>query len=509
MKQVFVIAALLLGGGLLNNNSFGQVQNRSDLSVLPAISGTTPAQIANEIFRFKPGLVTHFLNGALPSGGSTGFGATDRWLSFGQVTGTTQDLFGFRTQVNGRGLASGYSIPSGGSVSNPFIEWIGNSGPSVPGNLEFNYALSPTGAAAARVNIFTMAPSTTGTANTSNSYAQNGLLGHFENTGTLISPSGFGTFNSTDKWIGIGNPPVPNNPLYGMRTYWNGFSLNSAVREDNGQKNAIIEWGGDESSINGLTTSEMKFRYFSSNTNPASALQILAFKANGNSYFGSTPATNDYSVEINNDGKNTFACNTNAKNGAVIFAGLSTTFTTNVPERNALVARAAARDLAVGVTANGETSTSGSTSIGVFATATPVPLTGAAGIAGMFYVANPADYAIMATGQVLVNGITVPSDRKLKTNIAEEESALAIINKLQPVNYNYDTKTYAALNLPVVKQHGFVVQDVEKILPELVSEANIPIFENGSIVRKENIKAMNYIGVISYLQRVYRNNRRK
>ena len=160
MKQFFVSAALLLGGFLctISSNS----QNRSDggapvnFTTFPLPS---PAQITNEVFRFKPGITTHFLNGALPSGGATGFGATDRWLSFGQVTGTAQDIYGFRTQVNGKGLSSGFSIPSGGSVSNPFIEWIGNTGTTAgTGNLEFNYALSATGAAAARVSAFAIQP---------------------------------------------------------------------------------------------------------------------------------------------------------------------------------------------------------------------------------------------------------------------------------------------------------------------------------------------------------------
>ena len=292
MKKIAAFSITLLFLLAYSRVSVSQ-QNRSDLAILPsftAFPAANPPQLTNEIFRFKPGLATHFLNGALPSGGSTGFGSNDRWLSFGQVTATTQDIFGYRTQANGRGLATGYSIPIGGAVSNPFIEWIGNDAlgdPGVtPGNLEFNYALSPTGASAARVNMFTLALSRTGAANTSNSYAQNGLLGHYENTGNTLRPSGFGSFGATDKWIGIGNPPVPGSPLYGMRTYWDGFSLNTALRQDNGQKNAIIEWGGDVNNVPSLQTSEMKFRFFSNNSNPLSAVPIFSLQSNGTAYFG-------------------------------------------------------------------------------------------------------------------------------------------------------------------------------------------------------------------------------
>lgn len=101
MKQVLVSAALLLVGVIFSLKSNCQ-QNLSDLTI-GSFSGASPSQFTNEIFRFKTGLATHYFNGALPSGGSTGFGSSDRWLSFGKVTGSSQDIYGFRTQVNGRG----------------------------------------------------------------------------------------------------------------------------------------------------------------------------------------------------------------------------------------------------------------------------------------------------------------------------------------------------------------------------------------------------------------------
>ena len=70
MKQVFVFAAMLLSGFILTN--YAHAQNRSDGNVTGNFTGASPVQITNEVFRFKPGITTHYLAGALPNGsGST------------------------------------------------------------------------------------------------------------------------------------------------------------------------------------------------------------------------------------------------------------------------------------------------------------------------------------------------------------------------------------------------------------------------------------------------------
>ena len=159
MKNVSIFAALLLSAVIFSNKSNAQ-QNQSAGGVLPNFSTATPLQITNEIFRFRPGLVTHLLNGDLPTG-TVGFGATDRWLSFGQVGSTTNPLLqGFRTQAAGRGLAIGHTLSNESSPissGNPFVEWIGN-GTIMPGNLDFRYAVSPTGSI--RENVLTIEPVT-------------------------------------------------------------------------------------------------------------------------------------------------------------------------------------------------------------------------------------------------------------------------------------------------------------------------------------------------------------
>ena len=86
-----------------------------------------------------------------PSGTQTTgtFGTSSRWNSMGSIqpTTTSQILNGFRTQTDGRGLVLGHSISSTGTLSNPFIQWIGNgTNASVqPGDLDFIVADNPGG----------------------------------------------------------------------------------------------------------------------------------------------------------------------------------------------------------------------------------------------------------------------------------------------------------------------------------------------------------------------------
>jgi hypothetical protein len=103
--------------------AFGQ--NQSFLPVTPTL---TPSP---EIFRFSPGYITQdqSLTGF-------GFGPTDRWLSFGEVSTASQTLYGNRFQFNERALITGYSSLT---PNNPRIEWVHNGG-STAGNLQFRVA---------------------------------------------------------------------------------------------------------------------------------------------------------------------------------------------------------------------------------------------------------------------------------------------------------------------------------------------------------------------------------
>jgi hypothetical protein len=67
----------------------------------------------------------------------------------------------------------------------------------------------------------------------------------------------------------------------------------------------------------------------------------------------------------------------------------------------------------------------------------------------------------LATGDIASTGnVTASSDRALKNNIITLVSALPTIKKLEGVSYNLKTDGY--------KHYGFIAQDVEKVIPEIV-----------------------------------------
>jgi len=78
------------------------------------------------------------------------------------------------------------------------------------------------------------------------------------------------------------------------------------------------------------------------------------------------------------------------------------------------------------------------------------------------------------------------SDKKLKTNIKEFNSAMDIINKLKPRQYEFrHDGTYEKMNLPTGNHYGLIAQDVETVLPQIVKETE---FNAGrSVVEQLNV----------------------
>lgn len=81
--------------------------------------------------------------------------------------------------------------------------------------------------------------------------------------------------------------------------------------------------------------------------------------------------------------------------------------------------------------------------------------------------------------------MTGSSDRRLKTNITPLEKSIDKIMKLNGVTFNWD-KTVRP-SAPTTLQYGFIAQEIEKVIPELVSEDS------------DGYKTVNYIGVIPVL----------
>ena len=98
------------------------------------------------------------------------------------------------------------------------------------------------------------------------------------------------------------------------------------------------------------------------------------------------------------------------------------------------------------------------------------------------------------------------SDKRLKKNIKSIENATDLLLKLKPVYYNYKTEQYPNFGLNEEIEFGFIAQDVEAIIPNIVRDKK---FDTNSCSEKssdftekkssELFKTINYIQLIPIL----------
>jgi hypothetical protein len=94
---------------------------------------------------------------------------------------------------------------------------------------------------------------------------------------------------------------------------------------------------------------------------------------------------------------------------------------------------------------------------------------------------------VKVTGDVVANGVTLTSDARLKTNVQAITDALAIVRKLQGVSYDWNRAAYPERGFSARPQIGVLAQQVEGVLPELVS------------TDASGFKSVNYTGFIPVL----------
>ena len=112
-------------------------------------------------------------------------------------------------------------------------------------------------------------------------------------------------------------------------------------------------------------------------------------------------------------------------------------------------------------------------------------------------------------GNVFVNGVgTIPggvwtsSDANLKTNIVSMDSAMYLIEQLQPSTYEYVPSAAPGINFPSGTQAGFLAQQLEAVIPNLVRDGMLPSERDsiGHIITPPTAsKEVNYVGLIPYL----------
>lgn len=117
---------------------------------------------------------------------------------------------------------------------------------------------------------------------------------------------------------------------------------------------------------------------------------------------------------------------------------------------------------------------------------------------------NGIDYSGFFVGDVYIGGTLInPSDMNLKDNVNPLSNASSILNQLDVVTFDFKQNgQYERLNLPNVNQFGLIAQDVEQILPELVSDVTTPaVYDSigNEIYPSMTYKGLNYEGLIPIL----------
>ncbi len=144
----------------------------------------------------------------------------------------------------------------------------------------------------------------------------------------------------------------------------------------------------------------------------------------------------------------------------------------------------------------------GSTGTGVYCrapvTSPPLPIPPA--------TPPPASLALFADGDVFVSGTAflanpaIVSDQQFKTNLDSIQSAMDIVKQLKPRTFEYINDAH--FSFPAGRSYGFIAQDVEQVIPELVKETVAPptIDSMGNqILAPLPYKTLNYQGIIPVL----------
>ena len=72
------------------------------------------------------------------------------------------------------------------------------------------------------------------------------------------------------------------------------------------------------------------------------------------------------------------------------------------------------------------------------------------------------------SGDIIANSIAGSSDIRFKTNIRPVENALEKVKALRGVYFNWNQKSFSTKEFSDMTELGFIAQEVEKVIPELV-----------------------------------------
>ena len=106
-----------------------------------------------------------------------------------------------------------------------------------------------------------------------------------------------------------------------------------------------------------------------------------------------------------------------------------------------------------------------------------------------------ATKALYVTGSVYATGaVTSASDARFKRDVRAIEDPLAIARALEPVTFEFRRDEFPARDFPAETQAGFLAQDLESVLPHLVSEDDggykVVAYERVGVYALAGVKAL-------------------
>jgi hypothetical protein len=184
----------------------------------------------------------------------------------------------------------------------------------------------------------------------------------------------------------------------------------------------------------------------------------------------------------NNNGTNGAAAqwnHTNAANGNRVAMGV-TNYSGSINAASAII----------GLSLNG--TTTGSGGIGVIGHANNESGDGVQG--NLSFSGGYVGWAGYFNADVYCGGTYWGSDRRLKRDISPLTGALELIDQIDPVTYYYDTDKYPGIGFDEDRlSYGFIAQDVENVIPELVKDKLLKLNANQRMttdMKMENKKGL-------------------
>ncbi len=154
-------------------------------------------------------------------------------------------------------------------------------------------------------------------------------------------------------------------------------------------------------------------------------------------------------------------------------------------------------DYNVGIVSNAHSETYSTYGIGVYATAH------GAAPGNDIGVYSEADIASYKVGGTITTGTTITiSDESVKTDVNDIENATELLSLMQPKSYYMQNPENRDLHFDDAMQFGFIAQEMEEVLPDLVEQITIPEvrdtsgFVEGSSVELKGIKYQTLIPLL-------------